>query len=532
MALLDLQRKYKIMEGNRKSYTEDAQHHIRRQRQTIDKLKFDNSQLKTELEAQREDQNNAPGPHAQAEIMRLGDFADLYTRKIEMERRRVEELDQHLALSDAKIVEQRRALGGADAAKEGDQQIEKQVRVLENKLDKTLTQFNEALARNKNMRAEIDVLRVERVNFDQVYKKMERDLAAKKREMSDVIEISNIAYEARDQAHNEIAALRAQGDREAVAFDREWRELSRILDHDRKMKEAEMRNRLRAAELGVDFPGGDDELEAKLRKKGIKGNWAVDAGAKAIMVYEEAFQQTQAATGMTDIDGLVTSFIAAEDQNFSLFNFVNELNQETEKLEETASELRAEIDKFEGADSVADAQRKRLVKELEQRIERADLNTKQVEEKLESSGATLNALRAGIKSAYDKLGCDTESNRELFGDQGVTDQNMLSYLGIVEQRANEVIAMYAAAAAEEEGPDAARRLMGTTGPFSPSRFGPSVTIVPPSTAADAGDGSESEEEIDDRPLTREELLAKTHRALSKRESKGGQTGRRATRKRL
>ena len=113
-------------------------------------------------------------------------------------------------------------------------------------------------------------------------------------------------------------------------------------------------------------------------------------------------------------------------------------------------------------------------------------------ERLESTSATLDALRAGIKSAYDKLGCDTESNRELFGDQGVTDQNMLSYLGIVEQRANEVIATYAAAAAEDEGPDAAKKLMGTTGPFSPSRFGPSVTIVPPSTAADAGDGSESE----------------------------------------
>ena len=94
---------------------------------------------------------------------------------------------------------------------------------------------------------------------------------------------------------------------------------------------------------------------AKLRKKGIKGNWAVDAGAKAIVAYEEAFRQIQSATGMTDIDDLVTSFIAAEDQNFSLFNFVNELNQETEKLEDSASELRGEIDKFEGADSVADA---------------------------------------------------------------------------------------------------------------------------------------------------------------------------------
>ena len=130
------------------------------------------------------------------------------------------------------------------------------------------------------MRAEIDVLRMERVNFDQVYKKMERDLAAKKREMSDVIEISNIAYEARDQAHN--APCCREGDRELRRVRPGGRELSRILDHDRKMKEAEMRNRLRAAELGVDFPGGDDDLEAKLRKKGIKGNWAVDAGAKAI----------------------------------------------------------------------------------------------------------------------------------------------------------------------------------------------------------------------------------------------------------
>ena len=39
MALEELRRKYKIMEGNRKSYVEDAQNHIRRQRQTIDTLK-------------------------------------------------------------------------------------------------------------------------------------------------------------------------------------------------------------------------------------------------------------------------------------------------------------------------------------------------------------------------------------------------------------------------------------------------------------------------------------------------------------
>ena len=87
MALEELRRKYKIMEGNRKSYVEDAQNHIRRQRQTIDKLKFDNSQLKNELSEELKDASLNPAPSTQAEILRLADFADLYTRKIEMERR-------------------------------------------------------------------------------------------------------------------------------------------------------------------------------------------------------------------------------------------------------------------------------------------------------------------------------------------------------------------------------------------------------------------------------------------------------------
>ena len=517
IALEELRRKYKIMEGNRKSYVEDAQNHIRRQRQTIDKLKFDNSQLKNELSEELKDASLNPAPSTQAEILRLADFADLYTRKIEMERRRVEELDQHLALSDAKIVEQRRAMGGANASKEGDVAIAKQVKVLETKLDRTLTQFNEALARNKVLRADIDNLRLERMNFDAVYRKMEKELAAKKREMSNIIEISNVSYEARDQAHNEIASLRAMGDKEQSAFDAEMRELAGILEYDRKMKEARMRNKLKAAELGLQF--SEDGEESKLNKKGIKGNWGVDGGSKAIQVYEEAFKQIQEATGMTDIDDLVTSFIAAEDQNFSLFNFVNELNQETEKLEETAADLRSEIRKFSGSDSIADEQRKQMVKELELKINRTDANTAQYERRTEATARTVNALRVGLKSMYDKLGCDNESNRELLGDEGVTDSNMLTYLGVVEQRAGEVMQMYAAASTGHDQ-TAIREMLGSTGPLTPGKFGSTMSIVPPSTAAEERDGSESEEEIDDRPLTREELQAKTMRRLNKRESRG------------
>lgn len=42
--------------------------------------------------------------------------------------------------------------------------------------------------------------------------------------MAGVIELTNIAYEARDQAMNEVAALRAQADREQAAYEQEVKE--------------------------------------------------------------------------------------------------------------------------------------------------------------------------------------------------------------------------------------------------------------------------------------------------------------------
>ena len=50
--------------------------------------------------------------------------------------------------------------------------------------------------------------------------------------------------------------------------------------------------------------------------------------------YEEAFAKIREATQILDIDRLVDRFIEVEDQNFSLFNYVNELNNEIEHLQE------------------------------------------------------------------------------------------------------------------------------------------------------------------------------------------------------
>jgi len=531
--LADLQKKYRSVDGDHKSFSEDSQQHLRKQRATIEKLKGDNEQLKEELQVERKHAKLYDSVSAQAQLAKLQDTGDMYTRKIELEKRRIEELDRQMEIMHKKIWEQRQKMGGINASRENNQAIAKQIQILENRLDKALKKYNEALANNKRLRENIDNLRRERLVFDQIYKKLEKELAEKKKEMARIIEISNKAYEARDAAQAEMAALKQQADKEQQEFEQEWKELGKMIEQDRKMKDfmKKEREKLSMAEHRGEMTV---EQEASLKKKVLRGNWgiakdkaSIHASMEKVQSYEEAFAKIQAATGISDIDELVTTFINAEDQNFALFNYVNELNSECEKLEEQIADIKSEIEKYKGQGLNTDNQRKKILKDLEERLQKTEAKAEQYEKKYEAAMKTVNALKVGIQSIFNKIGCNTPANMEMLGNEGVTESNMMQYLGIIEQRTNEILQLYAStqAQAREGAVDAQGNPLPTVtsilgqGPQLPAGQN-TISIQPPTTTDEAYDSEEdSEDEDDDRPFSRDELKAKTMRGLSKRENK-------------
>jgi len=428
-----------------------------------------------------------------------------------MEKRRLEELEKQSKIMHVKTLENQQTRGGVNAVKESDRAIHKQIRVLENRLDKALVKFNEALAFNKQLREEIDNLRRERVVFDQINAKLAKELHEKKKEMAQIIEISNIAYEARDQAQNEMALLKAHADKEQAQFETEWRELGRVLEQDRRLKErmaGQDRGRITADE------------EGNLRNKLSKGNWsqakekaAQKASLDRVQSFEEAFQQIKAATGIDNIDELVQTFIDAEDQNFSLFNYVNELNNEVEKLEEQISEIKAEIEKYKGQGGQNDRQRKKLLKDLEDRLASTEARAEQYEAKALKAAKTVSQLEQGIQSIFNKIGCDKSALSDMLGTTGVTESNMMQYLGIIEQRTNELLHLYHQAQKDTEGGDVVA-VIGQ-GPAAPA--GSTVINIDPPVIGDEDDSEDESDDDEERPLSRDELKAKTLRGLTKRE---------------
>merc|ERR1712167_353355 len=163
--------------------------------------------------------------------------------------------------------------------------------------------------------------------------------------------MSNQAYEARDAAQMEIMAIEQANQKEREDFEEQIAELNRLIEADRKRKDFMMKDK-RGDEVGT---RGDMtmEEEARLKKKVTKGVWGMAKDKANIQVaemkvqsYEEAFNKIKQSTGITDIDELVTTFIQNEEHNFSLFNFVNEQNNELEKLEEQIQQLHEEEQKY------------------------------------------------------------------------------------------------------------------------------------------------------------------------------------------
>eukprot|EP00959_Pyramimonas_sp_CCMP1952_P094366 1974277-Pyramimonas_sp.AAC.1 len=311
------------------------------------------------------------------------------------------------------------------------------------------------MAANKQLRENIDNLRRERLVFDHLYKKLEKERAEKRKDLTHKIEVSNRAYEAREAAVTEMARLKTQSDREQQVFEAEFKELGRLIEHDRKMRDfTRMRSKENQEELERErLP----EEESKLgRKRALKGN--VPASMKmstnictstgneqgAVQTYAEAFSKIQQATGITDYEELVTTFINAEDENYRLYKYIDELTQENARLEEQIMDISHEIEQYHGKDIVKTGFRETELHELSGQIQKTRERTDQYVKKQAEATALIEKLKVGIHNVYVTMGCDTPENQQLVGDDGITVRNLGLFLSLLEERTTELLQMYTA----------------------------------------------------------------------------------------
>jgi len=264
-------------------------------------------------------------------------------------------------------------------------------------------------------------------------------------------------------------------------------------------------------------------VEWRERKEAMEAEKKKASQVDSVESYEAAFERIKEMTGEDDIDAVVNKFIEVEDRNFALFNYVNELNNKIDILNDQIGDIRHDIDNFESQGVELESQRRVILKDLEERQNKSSKSADEADEKLTGVKKILDQLKAGVESLFNKINCERSAIDDMLGAQaGVTDQNMLQYLGIIEERTNQLLLIQTYVNSQKDPDDYLRRqptLLGE-GPHPASH---PLSIVPPSVGdeyeSDGSDGSD-----DDKPLTQTELFAKAMKSVKKREAAAKKEG--------
>ena len=427
-------------------------------------------------------------------------------------------------------------MGGVNAVKENQYMIEKQIRILENRLEKSLIKYNEAILSNKLSREKIDDLRRERVVFENIYHKMEKELQEKKKLMAEIIEVSNLSYEQRDTYQMEIAAIEQANRKEQEEFEEQMIELGRLLDTELALPPMTRNTKSSQSKLNMSVSERNFGKTASTLNLLDGQEIVIDSTQlERVQNFEEAFNKIKQSTGITDVEELVRTFIKNEDHNFSLFNYVNEQNNEIEKCEEIIQQLREEEKRFMSETGEDVMEHKQILKDMEFKIHSIELMHEKYELKSAELIRIIDLLKIGIQSIFEKLQFKEEA------EVVIIESNMVHYLGLIEQNTNQLLEQYAEIKSYLEftnqpmdfnniqsSSQSLVNMLGT-GPKVP--MGQDLIHVNPPKLDDYNSDEDDEEDDDEtRPLTLEELKSRTLHRLQKKGQGVSKTSRKKEKK--
>lgn len=432
MELSHLQRQYRCLRNDRRMYTDETENTLRKQKITIEALVKEKKELEAMMHVASSRQNEKFDQRNVEKLVELLEREAQAQEELKKEKEAIADVDEKVAVMREKINQQSKKMGGSkDVYQEKHVANMKLTRILENRLDEMTKKFSIALTGNLKLREHINHVEGQKARFLDLHKRLQAELIEGKKEIDRISEVATTHFTIRDEAQHRMASLRERADREMAVYNAEIKDVKRILEHDRKLRKFMTTKAEDRASI----------LEDELMVRAIKKYEAQLNGLQQeTSKFEEIFDKIKEATGIEDTDTLVESFIENEDRNFALYNYVNNMNTEIENLKDDIRRLKDEIEliKKEGVDS--DVHRKEILNELEQKMVEVTDELTLVNKEYKASRRQLELLKPKVESVFNSIECDRSSIAELLGiGVSIDDNNIMQYLGIIEQKCNELL---------------------------------------------------------------------------------------------
>ncbi|EPY25294.1 outer dynein arm docking complex protein [Angomonas deanei] len=374
-------------------------------------------------------------------------------RRYQFEKMRKNDLVKRHQLSRIDLTHSRKMRGGVNVDKEQTDAVQRQVDILENRLDQALTKFNDALMYNKELREQIDIIREERRVFQRVHKKIEDDLRNTQRKMAERIERTNRDMDERDDYQRQAEQLQQAIVEQQEEFNDQLRELDMAMVDIKNMREDQTNLQLELETREYEFESRLQEAnkQAAANKNGntltatSRAAAAADDNASAAGDAADAFgggniyavdreqhnindiaAQVKEALGSENMEELRKEYERLGESNFSLYKYINDLTTTKESLGDEIRDLKTLL----AEENASEFQQRRVVRDLEEQLAKTEGKLNEVTETVEQLRTAVRVVGSTTEDVHQNIGCGTVQCNE---------NNLLTALGNIEERATQIL---------------------------------------------------------------------------------------------
>lgn len=174
-----------------------------------------------------------------------------------------------------------------------------------------------------------------------------------------------------------------------------------------------------------------------------------------VEVIEHAFSQIEKATGISSVEEIVTTFIKAEEQNYSLYNYVDMLNSDIDMIEVSNQQISDQIKHHQQLKTMSEAEkgvaREHIESEM-QSTKEGNMDKQQqinhIEKQMQSMQSSVETMCRQFREAGFRLAVATEMR---YGDTTFNENNVTQYLAELEEYISNFITTLAQ---RKQNPDA------------------------------------------------------------------------------
>lgn len=390
--LEDLQRRFQLLEGERKATYETAKLNIQQNKEIIGQMKDENKMLRNQIAQLRDEKPQSLEKVLDStsnEVQQMQRRFDMIKNENNKRRGFLDQLD---------IKKDELSMGSKMHSNETSPEM-RQIRVLENRLDKVMIKYNEAQSIRKTYEAIVKRLKDERIGFDNQLCAIEHTLKAKERDYEELLLLSHDAYHAKEMAQAELHRFE-QGVMEET---KKSHELARMIFADGMNKRLELREK--SLKQQPETEKGHDRLKEASVVSEFTAGYSGDAAQEElqkIMDYKEAVQAIKDATGVSDANEIIQKFLTQEDTQKNLQQLTKDNQSTIDRLNEDRQRLRLQVEELKFS-SGGPGGRRQAIDDFESHLGEATEKFERNRGKFERVARLLIDMKAGIGHLAEKL---------------------------------------------------------------------------------------------------------------------------------